>query len=304
MGTVIAAGALLAWPATAAAQNVMDLDVGDPARRDQKVAVVLDGIVNSHTAESLTPDALAARLADVRLLLIGESHDSMEAHRVQLAVIKELVAAGREVVIGLEMYPYTEQPFLDQWVGGMLTEKGFVELSRWYHNWGFNWGYYRDVLMFARDRRVPVVAVNTPRSVVSAVRQKGFSGLTEEEAYDVRHPTVEPLTLEPVAVVMHVHSQDVTVHHSENQQVVGGDGVPTHCTRDEEQQRGTQRCGDSQSNHQAGAQQVAGVLESSQQELVEDRGGHPALVLQVGWMREKRISVSVGGTHEWVSAWA
>ncbi len=173
---------LLLWPAAAIAQDVLDLDVGDPARRDQKVAVVLDGIVNSHTAESLTPDAFAARLADVRLLLIGESHNSMEAHRVQLAVITELVAAGREVMIGLEMYPYTEQPFLDQWVQGLLTEKGFVELSRWYHNWGYNWGYYRDVLLFARDERISIVAVNTPRPVVSAVRQKGFSGLTEEEA--------------------------------------------------------------------------------------------------------------------------
>lgn len=177
--------AITLLPAAALAQEVLDLDVGDPERRDQQVAVVLDGIVNSRTAELLTPDELAAQLADVRLLLIGESHTDMESHRVQLAVLRSLVESGREVMIGLEMYPYTEQQYLDQWIGGMLTEKGFVELSRWYQHWGYNWGYYRDVFAYARRHQVPMVAVNTPRAVVSAVRQKGFEGLSDEEAQHI-----------------------------------------------------------------------------------------------------------------------
>jgi len=177
--------AVVALPSAAAAQGVLDLDVGDPGRRDQQVAVVLDGIVNSHTAELLTPSELAAQLGDVRLLLIGESHTDMESHRVQLAVIRSLVESGREVLIGLEMYPYTEQQYLDQWIDGLLTEKGFVQLSSWYHNWGYNWGYYREVFAYARQQGVSMVAVNTPRPVVSAVRQKGFEGLTEEEAQHI-----------------------------------------------------------------------------------------------------------------------
>ena len=44
--------------------------------------------------------------------------------------LEELQRAGRKVMIGLEMYPYTEQEFLDQWSAGQLTESGFLELSR------------------------------------------------------------------------------------------------------------------------------------------------------------------------------
>lgn len=175
----------VALPSAALAQDVLDLEVGDPQRREQQVAVVLDAIVNSHTAELHTPDELAAQLDDVRLLLVGESHTDMESHRVQLAVIRSLVESGREVMIGLEMYPYTEQQYLDQWIGGMLTEKGFVELSRWYHNWGYNWGYYREVFAYARQHQVQMVAINTPRPVVSAVRRKGFEGLSDEEAQHI-----------------------------------------------------------------------------------------------------------------------
>jgi uncharacterized iron-regulated protein len=80
------------------------------------------------------------------------------------------------------MYPYTEQPYLDQWTQGLLTEEGFVQLSHWYKNWGYHWGYYRDIFLFARDHGVPMFAVNAPRDVVTAVRQKGFESLTPEQA--------------------------------------------------------------------------------------------------------------------------
>jgi len=106
----------------------------------------------------------------------------MDTHRVERRVIEELVAAGRNVRIGLEMYPYPEQRWLDDWSTGRLTEDAFLDGSRWYKNWGYNWLYYRDIFLFARDHRLRMFAINAPREVVSAVRQKGFQGLTPEEA--------------------------------------------------------------------------------------------------------------------------
>jgi len=172
----------LALPAAALAQGVLHLDIGDPARRDLEAAVQIDRLTNTADGSMMSPAELAGALADVRLLLVGETHTNMEAHRVQLAVVRALVEAGREVLIGLEMYPYTEQQHLDHWTRGLLTESGFVELSDWYRNWGYNWGYYRSIFAYARRFELPMVAINSPRAVVSAVREKGFEGLSEEEA--------------------------------------------------------------------------------------------------------------------------
>lgn len=160
----------------------LHLQVGDPARRDREVPLVLDAITDTRTGDLLTPGNLAARLSDARLVLVGESHTDMDFHRAQFRVIQELHRAGRQVLVGLEMYPYTEQRSLDQWRDGLVTEEGFVRLSRWYGNWGYHWAYYRDIFLFARDARIPMFAVNAPRDVVSAVRKKGFQNLTEEEA--------------------------------------------------------------------------------------------------------------------------
>lgn len=174
----------LSIAATAAAAEgdaTLHLALGDPARKDREATLALDAITDTRTGDLLTTADLPARLAGVRLVLVGESHTNADFHQAQLRVIQELQRAGREVLIGLEMYPETEQRWLDAWNEGSLTEDGFLRLSHWYKNWGYNWGYYRDIFLFARDHGLRMVALNAPREVVSAVGKKGLAGLTPDE---------------------------------------------------------------------------------------------------------------------------
>jgi uncharacterized iron-regulated protein len=166
-------------------QKIFHLAIGDPDRRARDSRVVLDGITDTATGEVLSATELAARLRDTRLLLIGESHTTADFHRVQLRVIRALHDASRTVMIGLEMFPYTEQTSLDHWRDGLLTESGFLTLSRWYEFWGYHWGYYRDIFLYARDNRLPMYGVNAPRSAVTAVRQKGIDQLSETDKQHV-----------------------------------------------------------------------------------------------------------------------
>jgi uncharacterized iron-regulated protein len=162
-------------------QKIFNLPIGDPERRTRDAKVVLDGITDTAAGDVFSADQLAARLRGTRLLLIGESHTSIDFHRAQLRVIRALQEAGRTVMIGLEMFPYTEQKSLDQWRDRLLTEEGFVTLARWYEFWGYNWGYYRDIFLYARDHRIPMYGLNAPRAVVTAVRQKGIDQLSDAD---------------------------------------------------------------------------------------------------------------------------
>lgn len=173
---------VLLAPALHAQEKSLHLAIGDPARKEKEASVVLDGITDSRTGEVIAPAELPKRLAGVRLLLVGESHTDMDSHRSELRVVQELTRSGRPLILGLEMYPYTAQRFLDEWVDGKLTEEAFLQASRWYENWGYNWLYYRDIFLFARDHKLRIFAVNAPRDVVTAVRKKGFKNLTPEEA--------------------------------------------------------------------------------------------------------------------------
>ena len=163
-------------------EDPLNLPIGDPARKDRRAPLVLDAITDTSSGALLTPEELAGKLAGVRLVLVGEGHTEMDSHRVEKRVIDGLHRAGRRVLVGLEMYPYPEQAWLDHWTEGKLTEEAFLDGSHWYKNWGYNWLYYRDIFLFARDSHLRMFAINAPREVVSAVRKKGFQGLTPEEA--------------------------------------------------------------------------------------------------------------------------
>jgi uncharacterized iron-regulated protein len=160
----------------------MNLPFGDPARRDREAPVVLDAVTATATGELLTPQALATRLAPVSLVFVGESHTSPGVHEAQRRLIEALAAAGRKVRVGLEMFPYTEQPALDRWLEAGASEDELVTAAHWYKHWGYDFRFYRDIFALARARKLPLIAVNTPREVVTAVRKKGFDQLTAEEA--------------------------------------------------------------------------------------------------------------------------
>lgn len=165
-----------------AADAVYQLDIGAAARRHETRTVNVDQIVDSTSDESLNPDELARRLEGARIVLVGEEHTNMDFHDVQLRLIRALHAAGRSVIIGLEMFPYEDQSVLNEWVDGVYTEHGFVAKSDWYYRWGYHWGYYREIFLLAQQHGLPMKGLNAPRPVITKFRKQGRDALTEEQA--------------------------------------------------------------------------------------------------------------------------
>lgn len=175
---------LCAASALRADERALDLPIGDPARSGREIPLTLDGITDAARGDTITPPELAARLDGVKLLFVGESHTDMEFHEVQLRVIQELHARGRQVLIGLEMYPATaeQQQWLERWTNDKaLHEAAFLEESHWYKSWGYHWNYYRDIFVFARENGIRMFGVNVPRDVVQTARTKGLEALAPEQ---------------------------------------------------------------------------------------------------------------------------
>ncbi len=184
----VPAAAVTAAAATRA--DPQQLALGDAARRNRKARVRLDGITDTRAGEIIAAGELARRLADVRVLFIGEEHTNGEFHRAQLRVIEALHAAGRKVIVGLEMFPWTLTTPLERWSRGELTEAQFLDEADWYEYWSHHWNGYRDIFLFARDRHLRMVGINAPREVVRSVRASGLDSLDAETR---RHmpPTID-----------------------------------------------------------------------------------------------------------------
>lgn len=147
--------------------DILTLPVGDPERRGQEVSVQLDAVVDTLSGSSLSPQALSENLVDARLILIAEQHTNREDHRIQLRVLELLQETGRPLMIGLEMFEVEDQSLLNGWIAGQFTEQEFIEHSDWYGSWGYHWGYYREILLFARAHAIPLVALRAPWEVAS-----------------------------------------------------------------------------------------------------------------------------------------
>ena len=113
------------------------------------------------------------------VIVVGEVHDDVVHHRLQLFLLRALKAAGTPITVGFEMFPKDAKSVLDRWVAGKMTEKEFIPLFEKY--WRFPWPLYADILRFVRDNRVPSLGLNIPQGISRKVVQSGFSSLTDDE---------------------------------------------------------------------------------------------------------------------------
>jgi uncharacterized iron-regulated protein len=178
----LAAATGCAAPNAAPSAALLDLPLGDRERRQRHSLVVLDGITDTATDEVIGPAELAARLDDVRMVFVGESHTHAAAHEVQRRLIGALADRGRQVLVGLEMLPKSADPALASWVAGSMSEPELLRAIRWYRAWGYSFHLYRDIFLLARERGISLHGVNVPREIVTAVRKKGVAGLSPTEA--------------------------------------------------------------------------------------------------------------------------
>lgn len=131
---------------------------------------------------------LLDRLAQRPAVLLGERHDSAAHHRWQLATLQALHKRSPSLSLGLEMVPRRFQPVLDRWVAGALEERAFLAALDWSAIWGYDAELYLPILRFARDRRVPLLALNVERRLVRRVQAEGFAAVPTAEREGVGRP--------------------------------------------------------------------------------------------------------------------
>ena len=168
--------------------------------------------------QALSFAAIMEKIADRRVVYVGENHTRNEDHLLQLRVIRALFAQNPKLAIGMEMFSREAQPVLDRYVAGELNEKEFLKQSGYFSKWSFDYRLYREIINFARSHHLPIVALNQEKEIVSKVFKEGAAALTAEELAKV--PTDRDLTIpgyrERITDVFAMHGQ-----HSAPEQING-----------------------------------------------------------------------------------
>ncbi len=135
--------------------------------------------VDLHSLPDLT--AILPQLAESRVVFVGERHTNYSDHLNQLAIIRGLHERRPDLAIGMEYFQQPFQQSLDEYVAGTLTETDLLAKTQYFTRWGYDFRLYEPILKYARENKLPLVALNVPSEIVQKVGQSGFAGLTEQE---------------------------------------------------------------------------------------------------------------------------
>jgi len=116
------------------------------------------------------------------VVLFGEHHDNSIIHLLELEFAKDL-AAKKKLIMGAEMIETDNQPQLERYLRGEITQKQLDSTARLWSNYKTD---YKPLVDFAKEKKLKFIATNVPRRYASMVYKNGFEALqnlpSEEQA--------------------------------------------------------------------------------------------------------------------------
>jgi len=125
---------------------------------------------------------LENKIAQSRVILVGETHDDYGHHLNQLEIIKTSHKKwGGVLTIGLEMVQQPFQQALDEYISGKITERDMLKGVEWYSRWRFDFRLYRPIFDYAKRHSIPLIALNIPQELTRKISKSGIQNLTKFE---------------------------------------------------------------------------------------------------------------------------
>jgi uncharacterized iron-regulated protein len=132
-------------------------------------------------AKSATLPKLMTELRAERLIYVGETHTAYADHLLQLEVLRAMAARPEGLVIGVEWFQRPFQAALDDYLAGRIDEAEMLRRTEYYDRWRFDYRLYRPIIQFAKDKGIPIIALNASRELTDEIRRVGINELPEDQ---------------------------------------------------------------------------------------------------------------------------
>lgn len=157
------------------------------------------------TEKTATLQELVAKLRKERLVYVGETHTAFGDHLLQLEVLRGMAEKPQGLALGVEWFQKRFQPVLDDYLTGRIDEAEMLRLTEYYDRWRFDYRLYRPIIRFAKEKGIPIIALNASRELTSAISRMGINDLPAElrqelpDSYDVSDKVYEEALRETFA---------------------------------------------------------------------------------------------------------
>lgn len=140
----------------------------------------------------LSGEDFAELASEYDYVLLGEGHSVPCDHRVQAQSLGLLADQGMTPFVGLEMITRDKTDVVERFNAGQTSVEEFETLVDWEGQWGYDYRLYAPIIRVARERGMPLLALNVPRRVVKAVRDAGLDGVVKADRDLLPHTIIVP----------------------------------------------------------------------------------------------------------------
>lgn len=167
MGALLAAGLAL-FASLTQAQTLLDVD-----------HPLVGRLWDSATRQAIDEATLRQRIGRSQVLLLGETHDNPEHHRLQQQLLAAQLDAGARPAVVFEQFDVDRQQALDA-----ARQQGTDADALARHGGmakGWNWDFYRPLVATALASDLPIVAANLSREQLRPVIRGGYAAFDAAE---------------------------------------------------------------------------------------------------------------------------
>ncbi|MFK7872945.1 MAG: ChaN family lipoprotein [Oligoflexales bacterium] len=125
----------------------------------------------SQDASVTSLEALHASILRSHILLYGDFHTSRASVDGCRNILRDLYK-NRSLVLCVEIFRAEDQPYIDAYLLGNMTEFDFLEAIQYESDWGFPWKHYQELLTTARDFKIPVYGIDTNRKGLDQLQKR------------------------------------------------------------------------------------------------------------------------------------
>ena len=128
-----------------------------------------------NTGREMTYQALINALSTPDVVFIGEMHNCVITHWLELKILESLHDIhGKNLEVGMEMFEADTQLIIDEYLNNIISSDRFEEEARIWPNYSTD---YAPIVYYVKDNRLPLIATNVPRRYANVVKNRGMAYL-------------------------------------------------------------------------------------------------------------------------------
>ena len=179
--------------AVSAFSSAAHVEQNDIMNTGEDMARQTEAVANLRVVKLEQTSTLAQTIQQIdaaRVVLVGETHTRWDHHLAQLEILKLLYQKSPTLAIGVEWFQQPYQKHLDAYVAGEISEQEMLHLSGYFERWRYDYRLYRPIIQYAREYKIPIIALNASQELSHALSKSGFDDLSAKlkdqlpESYD------------------------------------------------------------------------------------------------------------------------